>query len=201
MAHCGQSGTGLGPGALCSSTAMLAPGHSSPEQRNTQKLYGTKNNCEHAPLGQILDQKDKKRKKKSNCHFSGARSKDGVLEANVGYCACPPACNTTKRGVSRPRKPPLQPNPWTDSYPAPCKIQACPYLGSQQVKEPVINSHSPVLPRGPSKSCLNFPVWPLVNFCQSRKARTLVSIKDKLSKLSQLVCGWSKINSPPCWTA
>lgn len=139
--------------------------------------------------GKFWTKKTKKEKKKSNCHFSGARSKDGVLEANVGYCACPPACNTTKRGVSRPRKPPLQPNPWTDSYPAPCKIQACPYLGSQQVKEPVINSHSPVLPRGPSKSCLNFPVWPLVNFCQSRKARTLVSIKDKLSKLSQLVCG------------
>ena len=63
MAHCGQSGTGLGPGALCSSSAMLAPGHSSPEQQNTQKLYGTKNNCERAPLGQILVQKDKKRKK------------------------------------------------------------------------------------------------------------------------------------------
>ena len=42
--------------------------------QNTKKLYGTKNNCGHAQLGQILDPKDTKRQKnkknkKTNCHF------------------------------------------------------------------------------------------------------------------------------------
>ena len=44
------------PQCLHLDTALL-------EQQNTQKLYGTKNNCVRAPLGQILDQKDKKGKK------------------------------------------------------------------------------------------------------------------------------------------
>ena len=33
------------------------------EQQNTKKLYGTKNNCVHQQLGQILDPKDTKRSK------------------------------------------------------------------------------------------------------------------------------------------
>ena len=33
------------------------------EQQNTKKLYGTKNKCVHAQLGQILDPKDTETKK------------------------------------------------------------------------------------------------------------------------------------------
>ena len=38
------------------------------EQQNTKKLYGTKNNCMHVQLGQIMDKRYKKTQK-SNCHF------------------------------------------------------------------------------------------------------------------------------------
>ena len=62
--------TGLGPGALCGSTAMLIPGHTFLEQQNTKKLYGTKMNHVHSQLGQILDKSCKKiKKKKPNCNF------------------------------------------------------------------------------------------------------------------------------------
>ena len=39
------------------------------KQRNTEKLHGTKNNCTHAQLGQILDPKDTKRPKKPTATF------------------------------------------------------------------------------------------------------------------------------------
>ena len=38
------------------------------QQQNTKKLYGTKNNCVHVQLGQILEPKDTEIKK-PNCHF------------------------------------------------------------------------------------------------------------------------------------
>ena len=63
----GETGWDLGPFAaalqcLHLDTPLL-------EQQNTKKLPGTKNNCMHAQLGQILDPKDTKRPKKPNCHF------------------------------------------------------------------------------------------------------------------------------------
>ena len=38
------------------------------KQQNTKKLYGTKNNCVHAQLGQMMDDKMQK-DQKLNCHF------------------------------------------------------------------------------------------------------------------------------------
>ena len=35
----------------------LHPGTPLPEQQNTKKLHGAKNNCAHVQLGQILNQK------------------------------------------------------------------------------------------------------------------------------------------------
>ena len=80
------------------------------QQQNTKKLYGTKNNCLHVQLGQIMDKKIQKTKK-LNCHFWRARSKSRVLRM-------PPALNTT-RGVGRRPKLPLWPKPWTHPYPHP----------------------------------------------------------------------------------
>lgn len=74
----------------CSSTAMLAPGHSSPEQQNTQKLYGTKNNCERAPLGQILDQKDKKKKKKIQLPFLRSQEQKWSVGSKCRVLCMPP---------------------------------------------------------------------------------------------------------------
>ena len=54
----------LGPFA-----AELTPGTPFLELQHTKKLYGTKNNCVHAQLGQNLHQKIQKGPKKPNCHF------------------------------------------------------------------------------------------------------------------------------------
>ena len=53
----------LGPFA-----AMLLPGHTSPLAQNRKKLYGTKNNCMHVQLDQILDKRYKETKQ-PKCHF------------------------------------------------------------------------------------------------------------------------------------
>ena len=45
----------LGPGPLCCSACTWT--HLSPSNKQTRKLYGTKNNCVHAQLGQILDKR------------------------------------------------------------------------------------------------------------------------------------------------
>ena len=47
-----EAGSDLGPFA-----ALLAPGHTSLEQQNTEKLYRTKNNCVQAQLGKFWIQK------------------------------------------------------------------------------------------------------------------------------------------------
>ena len=52
---------------------MLAPGHTSPPTTKDKEMYGTKNNCMHVQLGQILDKKIqrdfKKKPKQPNCQF------------------------------------------------------------------------------------------------------------------------------------
>ena len=61
----------------------LPPGKPLLQQQNTKKLYGTKNNCVHAQLGQILDKKIQKTKK-LNCHFWRAASNAGGREQKQG---------------------------------------------------------------------------------------------------------------------
>ena len=78
------------------------------EQQNTKKLYGTKNNCTHAQLGQIMDkkiQKDKNKKPTATSEEPGAKA---------GYCACPLHTVPRKGGQTtqatapaRPLDPPL----------------------------------------------------------------------------------------------
>ena len=54
------------------------------EQQNTKKLYGTKNNCVHAPVGQILDPKDTKRPKNPTATFEEPRANTGCWEQKQG---------------------------------------------------------------------------------------------------------------------
>lgn len=61
--------------------AVLAPGHTSPllELQNTKKMYGTKNNRVPAQLGQSLDKRYKKIKKKPLLPFlKSPEQKQGV---------------------------------------------------------------------------------------------------------------------------
>lgn len=63
--------------------AVLAPGHTSPllELQNTKKMYGTKNNRVPAQLGQSLDKRYKKIKKKTPAAiFEKPRAKTGCWE-------------------------------------------------------------------------------------------------------------------------
>ena len=86
-----ETGWDLGPFA-----AVLASGHSLLEQQNTKKLYGTKNNCVHAQLGQILDKRYKKTKKAQLPLLKTQKQKHGVGSKSRVLCV-PPARTTTKR--------------------------------------------------------------------------------------------------------
>ena len=63
-----ESETDLGPGVLHCSAAMSNLDIPLLKQQNTKKLHGTKNNCMHAQLGQILDPRDTKRPNNNNNH-------------------------------------------------------------------------------------------------------------------------------------
>ena len=117
------------------------------ELQNANRLHGTKNNCMHAQLGQILDQRIQK-DKKPNYHFRrvgsnktlGVRSKSRVLHM-------PPALSTTNEWESTYATPLAE--PWTHPYHHPIKgtsKETC-YLSSLY---PAPGA------RAPMKPCLNF---------------------------------------------
>ena len=63
-----QSETGWDLGPFAAVLQCFHLGTPLLQQQNTKKLSGTKNNCVHAQLGQILDKRYKETKK-PNCHF------------------------------------------------------------------------------------------------------------------------------------
>ena len=63
------------------------------ELQNTKKLYGTKNNCAHVQLGQILDQKIQKRQKEPTAISEELGPKPKVWQKQS---APSPTLNTTK---------------------------------------------------------------------------------------------------------
>ena len=82
-----ETGWDLGPFAavlqcLHPDTTLLKP-------QNTKKLYGTKNNCVHAQLGQILDPKDTKRPKNPTAAFEEPVAKPGRQEQKQGTAHAP----------------------------------------------------------------------------------------------------------------
>ena len=63
------------------------------EQQNTKKLDGTKNNCMHMQLGQILDKRYKDQKNPT-ATFEEPRAKAGGREQKQVLCM-PPTHNTS----------------------------------------------------------------------------------------------------------
>ena len=136
------------------------------EQQNIEKLYGTKNNCVHGQLEQILDPKDTKRPKRPNCHFWGAWSKNRVSGVKAGYCICP-LHTTPPKGWGKHLSHPSGPTPGHIPTLTPYKKEVP--LGKQRsllfVLAPARCS------RGPNKALTEFPGWPLVNFYWLGKAK------------------------------
>ena len=52
-----------------------------PEQQNTRKLYGTKNDCMHAQLGQILNKRYRDQKNVSTAILRSLKQKQGTEHA------------------------------------------------------------------------------------------------------------------------
>ena len=105
------------PSLQCCSACSWTTDSSS--NTNTKKLYGTKKNCMHGQLGQIIDKRYKKTKKaplpllKSQEQKQGVRNKSRVLSI--------PLAHTSTRGVGKIPKPSLRPKPSTQPCPHPVK--------------------------------------------------------------------------------
>ena len=88
----GVTGWGLGPSAaLLQCLQLNSPLH---ELQNRKKLEGTKNNCVHVQLGQILIKRYKKTKKAQLPLLKSQEQKQGVGSKSRVLCM-PPAHNTT----------------------------------------------------------------------------------------------------------
>ena len=107
----------LGPGVLCCSACTWP------------NISGNKNKINYKGIKTVAVQWGKLwiRRYKDTKNPT-ATSKE--LEAKAGYCACPTAHTTTK-GVNKPPKPPLQPNPWTHPFPHCIKVTSSLPWGSQ----------------------------------------------------------------------
>ena len=81
------------------------------------KLSRTKNNCVHAQLGQIMNNKIPKDKKAPLALLKSRAEKQGAGSKSRGL-GMPPALSTNK-AVGKPPKPPLWLDPWTCPYPTP----------------------------------------------------------------------------------
>ena len=109
----------------------------------------------HAQLGQILDQKIQSQKKPPpNCRISEEP------EAKAGLSPL----HSTPQRVSKPPKPPLQPDPWTHPYTT-FNEQAPVPSESGQGSLLLVLAASCSRHRSPSKAFSEFLVWPLVSFC------------------------------------
>ena len=164
------------------------------EQQNTKKLYGTKNNCTHAQLGQIMDkkiQKDKNKKPTATSEEPGAKA---------GYCACPLHTPPPKGWVKHLSQPSgLTPGPSPTL--TPCNEPAhSPQRASKGTCCLFSLSHppDPRCSRDPNKALPEFLVWPLINFYLLRRPRTLVRHRGMWSTDSfQLPQGLSQLQSSP----
>ena len=59
------------------------------QSQNTKKMYGTKNNCFHVQLGQILDKRYKKTKKTPTATFEEPGTKPGGWAQKQGTAHAP----------------------------------------------------------------------------------------------------------------
>ena len=130
------------------------------EQQNTQKLYGTKNNCVHVQLGRILDPKDIKRPKNLTATFEEPGAKTGCWEQMWGT-AHAPCTQHHQRGWATHLSHPSSPSPGHTPTLTPCKEPA---------RQP---SPSPLRERASKGTCCLFslhaaaagaPIKPRLNF-------------------------------------
>ena len=99
------------------------------ELQNTKKLYGTKSNCAHVQLGQILDQKIQKRQKEPTAISEELGPKPKVWQKP----SAPLPHTQYHKRIGKTPKLPLQPNPWSTTTLTAYKEWACPpHLGRQQ---------------------------------------------------------------------
>ena len=147
--------TGLGPGTLCCSAAVLAPGHTSPQATKYKKNYmGLKITVCMCSWGKFWTQKIQKDKKnqlpflKSLEQKQGVRSKNRVSGAKTGHCTYP-LHTTPPKGWAKHLSHPSGPTPGHTPTLTPYKEQAFPPSGSKQARESVVCSCSPLLQQGP----------------------------------------------------
>ena len=119
------------------------------QQQNTKKLNGTKNNCVHGRLGQIMDNKIQKDPKNPTAASEEAGAKPGCWVPRV-----PPALNTTE-GWADHLSPPSGPTPGHTPTLTLYKEPAHPASGSEQGDLLLVLAPS-CCSRGPVKPCLNF---------------------------------------------
>ena len=151
--------------ALGSLLQCLQLGHNSP-WATKYKLYGTKINCMHVQLGQILDKRYKETKTPL------VTSKEP--EAKVGYCTCPLHIKGWANHLSHPSSL----TPGTNSCPS-----------SEHASKG--NCYLFLLPhccwKGPNKALPEFPVLPLINFYWLRRARIVVCNTGVQGTLDQIL--------------
>ena len=107
-----ETGWDLGPGTLCcSACTWINVSSSNKIQRNYKELKITA-----CSWGQLWTTRYKKTKNPTATSEEPGAKAGGQEKSRV--LLMPPAHNTTK-GVGRPPKPPLRPDPWTHPYPHP----------------------------------------------------------------------------------
>ena len=170
--------------------------------QNTNKLYGAKNNCVHAQLGQILDKRSKETEK-PNCHFWRAWSKTGCQEQNwvsgtkAEYWACPLHTSLPEGWADHLRHPAVWPPGHTPVLTA---LQDC-FSPPRGAGESVVCSLSQCCRRSCSEVSPEFIIWPLINSCWSRRPRTLAGNRRTLVALGRahpddLILAWLDLQKP-----
>ena len=155
----------LGPGTLLLQCLHRDTPHL--QERNTKKLYGTKNNSGYAQLGQILDKRDQNTQLpllKSLEQKQGVGTKSRVLHI-------PPA---PPKGWANHLNHPSSPRPGHTPTLIPYEERTCACSRSKQASKGTCLfslSQHPCFSRGTIKALPEFLVWPLVKFCQSGKVK------------------------------
>ena len=148
----------LGPGTWDPLVQCLQLDKHFLEQQNTKKLWGTKNNCVHAQLGQIMNNRIQNRPKP---HPAPPRGYLGHLIHPSG----------------------LTPGPTPSLTP----LRESAHTPSASKQGNLLLVFAPPAPphciKGPSKALPEFLIWPLTNFYWLRKPRTLVGSKLIISVL------------------
>ena len=136
---------------------MLAPGHTSPPTTKDKETYGTKNNCMHVQLGQILDKKIQRDLKKKPNNPTASFEEPGEQNQRVGSKSGPMKALCTHDHLSSGQATEATPlaRPLDTPTLTPHKEPAC---STSSASEQALALTTPIFAAaGPSvKTCLNF---------------------------------------------